>query len=77
MQINERLMAVFQQVFEDPALILTAETTANDIELWDSIAHITLIFAIEEEFQIQFSTKDLEHMQNVGDLQSVISGLSR
>ncbi len=71
-EITEQLLGVFRTVFENETLELTADTTADHVENWDSIAHISLIFAIEEEYSIRFSTKDLEEMQNVGDLQAAI-----
>lgn len=73
MEIDERLKDIFRMVFENETLDLTAATSANDIEDWDSVAHISLIFAIEEEFGFQFSSKELERMRNVGDLQTIIS----
>ena len=43
--------------------------TADDIEAWDLVSHITLIYAIEDEFGIKFNTRDLENLSCVGDLQ--------
>jgi acyl carrier protein len=47
--------------------------TADDIPGWDSIAHIHLIFAVEEEFGIKLSTQDLEGLDDVGALQATIA----
>ena len=46
----------------DPAM------TADDVAGWDSVTHITLIYAIEDEFGMKFSTRDLEGLTCVGDL---------
>ncbi len=73
MEIDQRLTDIFRIVFENETLDLTAATSADDVEDWDSVAHISLIFAIEEEFGFQFSSKELEKMRNVGDLQKIIS----
>lgn len=72
MKIDERLAEIFRTVFENDDLQMTASTSAADVEGWDSVAHITLIFAIEEEFGFQFSSSELEKARNVGDLQRVI-----
>jgi acyl carrier protein len=76
-KIDEKLVEIFHTVFEKDDLRLTASTTAADVEGWDSVAHITLIFAIEEEFGFQFSTSELENIRNVGDLQIVIEERGR
>jgi acyl carrier protein len=76
-KIDDRLVEIFRTVFESDELQLTASTTAADVEGWDSVAHISLIFAIEEEFGFQFSSSELESIRNVGDLQLVIGERGR
>lgn len=71
-RIDERLIEIFRTVFENDDLDVTASTSAADVEGWDSVAHITLIFAIEEEFGFQFSSSELEKARDVGDLQRVV-----
>lgn len=73
MEIDHRLKQILRDIFEDDALDVTAETSADDVEGWDSVAHISLVFAIEEEFGFQFTSGELESMRNVGDLQDVIT----
>jgi acyl carrier protein len=64
----ERLYAIFREVFDDDTLLVGPETTANDVDGWDSLSHINLIVAIEAEFNIRFSQKELLTFKNVGDL---------
>ena len=64
----EKLQAIFQEVFDDPELEISPETTANDVDGWDSLSHVNLILAVETRFQITFSQKELMTFQNVGDL---------
>lgn len=68
----EKLNAVFQEVFSNDTIQIKPETTANDIEGWDSFSHITLIVAIETRFNIKFSQKELLSFKNVGDLLNCI-----
>ena len=75
--IDERLVEIFRMVFEDEGLQPSASTTAADVEGWDSVAHITLIFAIEEEFGFQFNSSELDSIRDVGDLQNVIDQRGR
>ncbi|MCD8209123.1 MAG: acyl carrier protein [Bacteroidales bacterium] len=67
-QLNE----IFQDVFDDDDLQITPETSASDIEDWDSLANITLITIIEKQYHFRFELKDIPEMKNVGDLISVI-----
>ena len=66
--ILKKLQPIFQDIFEDDELLITAESNAATVEDWDSLAHITLIFAIEQEFEIKFALGELEAMKNVGDM---------
>ncbi len=62
------LTQVFRQVFDDPGITLKPETTANDVEGWDSLSHVNLIMAVENRFNIRFSQKEVMSFKNVGDL---------
>jgi acyl carrier protein len=66
--IRPDLTAVFRQVFSQPALDIQDEMTAADVAGWDSLTHVTLIFAIEKRFGVKFSTRDVQALKSVGDL---------
>lgn len=70
--IYQRLAPVFQDVFDDESLVPTAELTAEDVAEWDSISHIRLVVAIEEEFDIRLTTAELSGLQNVGQMVDLI-----
>ena len=72
-EIYERLNEVFQDVFDDDSLTVTPNTTASDIEDWDSLSHITLVAAVEDEFRMKFSMKEVVEMKNVGEMVSLIA----
>ena len=59
-------------VFDDDSIILTEATTADDIEEWDSLTHITLIAEVEDAFDMKFSMKDVLGMKNVGEMVDII-----
>ena len=63
-----KLNTIFQDVFDDPDITVQAETSAEDIEDWDSLAQISLIVAVEEEFGIKFSVEEATSMKNVGEM---------
>ncbi len=71
-EIYEKLDEVFQDVFDDEEIHVSAETTANDIEDWDSLEHINLVVAVEAAFGIKFNMNEVVSFQNVGEMVDVI-----
>ena len=72
MNTQEILNGIFQQVFDDDAIHISPEMTANDVDGWDSLSHLNLIVAVETTFGIRFSQKELLAFRNVGDLLNCI-----
>ncbi len=71
--IIAELTPVFQDVLDEPDLVLTPQTQAADVPGWDSVAHITLVVALEQKFGIRFQTAEIEELRNVGDLARLIA----
>lgn len=71
-EIFDRLNEVFQDVFDDDSITVDENTTAADIEDWDSLSHITLVSAVEDEFRMKFSMKEVVEMKNVGEMVEII-----
>ena len=67
-QILEELQEIFREVLDNEEIVLASETTADDIEEWDSLTHIQLIVAIEKHFKIKFTAKESLMWENVGDV---------
>ena len=70
-EVLERLQPLFSEVCEEE-VELTEETTANDIEKWDSLSHLTMIYEVESEFGMKFKMKEILGMQNVGEMVDII-----
>jgi acyl carrier protein len=68
----DRLNGVFQQVFDDDELDITRETTAKDVEGWDSLMHVTLLINVEKAFGVKFSSSEVASLKSVGDLADLI-----
>jgi acyl carrier protein len=73
MGTQEKLQDVFRDVFDDEEIIIDADTTADDIDAWDSLTHVQLIVAVEKEFAIKFSTVEIMKMKNVGEFIDLIN----
>lgn len=71
-EIYEKLNKIFRDVFDENSIVLTPKTSAPDIDGWDSLAHIDLVVAIEAAFGIRFTSAELETMNQVGDIVTLI-----
>ena len=66
-----QLQSIFEDIFFDEVNLLP-ETTAEDVDEWDSLMHVTVVVAIEKHFGISFSTGEVEEVKNVGELCKLI-----
>lgn len=71
-QVYERLNDVFRDVFDDEDIEVDASTVSDDIEDRDSMMHITLIGAVEDEFGVRFKMGEVSTMKNVGEMVRII-----
>lgn len=73
-EVLEKLTPIFREQLDNDDIELNAETTAEDIEEWDSLSHIQLIVAIEKAFGIRFTSAEIQSWNNVGEMiDSIIS----
>ncbi len=70
-----QVQEIFHDVFDDDTLVITRESSAADIEDWDSLEQINLLTAMEKKFNVKFSLGDVRNLQNVGDLLDLIMRL--
>lgn len=70
--IKAAMTDIFRDVLDNDEIELSRETTADDIEEWDSLAHIGLIVAIEKHFKLKFSMMDVKPLKNVGEFIDLI-----
>ena len=66
--ILKRVEEIFREELELDDLVLTDETTADDVEEWDSLSHVQLVAAMEEAFGIEFKSREILSWENIGDL---------
>lgn len=76
-EILAKLQTLFRDVFDNENIFITEETVAEDIDEWDSLAHIQLVKEMEKAFDVKITAKELMSWDNVGEMvDSIISKLA-
>ena len=71
-EVFQKLNEVFREEFDDEEILVKEDTTAKDIEGWDSLEHIALMASVEKAFGIRFSMGEITRMKNVGEMADLI-----
>lgn len=71
-EILDPLTEIIREILSTPGLVITLETSAVDVDEWDSISHIEIVSAIEKRFSIRFALVELQALKNVGDMVNLI-----
>ena len=72
-EILSEVAEIMRDVFDVDDLAVTMDTTAEDVEEWDSLTHIRLIVALERKFGFKFKNSEIESLKNVGDLVNLVA----
>ena len=75
--IYNSVLDIIQSVFKSQTLQLTAATSAKDVLGWDSFKTVEILIAVEDRFGITIRAREIERINNVGDLVRVVAGHSR
>ena len=71
-EVFEKITEIFREEFDDDTLVIVDETNAEDIEDWDSLAHVELVMTMEKEFNMKFNIKEVGKLKNVGEMADLI-----
>ena len=67
-EILNQVQEIFHDQLDDESIVLTTETTAEDVDDWDSLTNIMLVVAIEKQFKIKFTSEEILSWNNVGEM---------
>ncbi len=71
----EQVRNIASDIFGVPAAKITAESSPETIENWESMQHLNLVLAIEEKFGVQLDPEDIEEMKNIGAVAALVEKL--
>lgn len=71
-EILFKVQGIIADVLDLPDLHVTKETTAEEVEGWDSLNHINIVLSVEKQFGIKVGTAEIEELRNVGELVELI-----
>lgn len=72
-ELYEAFTDLIRDVLDDDTIVVGPETTAEDVQGWDSQAHVMLIVATEQRFGVRFRTSEFESLRNVGEFVNLIA----
>lgn len=71
--MHDRIQAIARDAFDDDGLVVTDATNAEDVPGWDSLAHVNFMYAVEEEFDVQFDEDEFAGFANIGELKELLA----
>ncbi len=72
-QIKDKVEVILIEILQHSRFVITEELTAADVDGWDSLTHMMIISKIETEFNIKFKLKELNKLNNMGNLLDLIA----
>lgn len=74
MSVPDQIRTIASDIFGIPSDKITAVSTPETIETWDSIQHLNLVLALEEKFGLQLSPEEIEQIKSIGDVIKLVEG---
>ena len=70
--MNQDIQNLVADVLQMPAAAITEDVAMKDLDAWDSLKHMELVVAVEQNFQIQLTFDEILLMQSVGAIENVL-----
>ncbi|NCU05646.1 MAG: acyl carrier protein [Chitinophagaceae bacterium] len=64
----KQINSIFIEVLDNPDIVLTEGTNADDVEEWDSLNHIQLVVEVEKTFSLRFTALEIQSWNTVGEM---------
>ena len=73
-KLSERIKKVMSAVFEIPVEQIKDDSSPDIIDSWDSLKHMNMVVALEEEFEVEFTDDEILEMMNYALIKSILMG---
>ncbi len=70
--VYSKVTAILREVFDRDDIEATPTLAADQVEGWDSFKQVEILIAVQEEFGVKFSSRELDSLKNVGDLVGIV-----
>ena len=70
--VFDQIRTMTSDLFGVPVDQISAASSAQTLDNWDSIQHLNLVLAVEEKFGLQLSPEEIEQMKSVGDTAKLV-----
>ena len=77
LDVTDRVRAIVASVLRVPVDSIDASSSPDTLGSWDSLNHMQLILALEEEFRLQFAVEDMDAMLSVGGIVAILGQYAR
>lgn len=67
-EILSRVQEILRDVLQQPDLTITRDSSAKTVSGWDSLAHVDILWNVEQEFSVRFALGEVQDLKNVGDM---------
>ena len=74
LSVFEQIRTVASDLFRVSPEHISAASTPQSIEAWDSIQHLNLVLALEEKFGVELSPEEIEQMTSIGEVAKLVEG---
>ncbi len=71
-EIYAGLTELFRGIFADEGMVLTPQTSADQVAGWDSVKMVTIILGVEQHFGVRLRSREVDRLKNVGDLAGLV-----
>jgi acyl carrier protein len=68
----DRVRTIAADVLEVPAVNISAESSPETIDTWDSVHHLNLVLALEQEFNLQFEPEEIDQMKDIQHILDIL-----
>lgn len=70
--VRDKVLSIAADVLSVSPALLSDQSSSKTVESWDSIRHLNLILALEDSFALQFAPEEMEQMETIGQIASLV-----